>query len=379
MIGNCVRKTGNYTVKDCLKVTLVLFGLSLVQVSVYSQNRSGNFSLTGSVRDLGEKKLYLKWISKSGSRIDSTVANNGVFQFDGIVDEPQLVTLYSSGYHDFLRFYLENSDIQIRGTSLENSKVCGSVTQNDYYEYQESIESINRDGEKLEEILRNSQENERDSLSRLFRNHFDELKRKRLHKTKKFIYNHPESFVSLNELRNITSRLEYKDLIQLFNSLSEEVKSSNSGRKRYEQISALAGTAIGNIAPDFILNDLNEIPTALADFRGKYVLLEFWASWCGPCRYENPNLIRAFKKYRSKGFIILGVSLDTDKGSWEKAVTQDGLLWKQLSDLKAWDSPVTKLYGIDGIPANYLIDPHGRIINKNLRGEALNDKLASLF
>jgi peroxiredoxin len=141
----------------------------------------------------------------------------------------------------------------------------------------------------------------------------------------------------------------------------------------------MRSTSEGQVAPDFTLNDVNDKPVALSSFRGKVVLLDFWASWCGPCRKENPNVVAAYNKFHSKGLEILGVSLDDNKSNWQQAIAKDGLTWTHVSDLEGWQSKAAQLYGVQSIPANFLLDKDGKIIAKDLRGEMLEQKLNTLF
>ncbi len=183
-------------------------------------------------------------------------------------------------------------------------------------------------------------------------------------------------FYAINSLDPTSYEAEISSFVANTKQRFPENKTVLSIASRFEGANNLA---VGSIAPDFQLPDMDGKQIKLSDFRGKYVLLDFWASWCGPCRQENPNIVAEYNKFKGKNFTIVGVSLDKDRGSWLKGVKEDKLDWTQLSDLKYWDSEVARQYQIQSIPANFLLDPHGKIVAKNLRGADLNAFLKKTF
>ncbi len=192
----------------------------------------------------------------------------------------------------------------------------------------------------------------------------------------------PDSISTLVDLRRVGGYDPvYPELQALYNNLSNNVKNSTEGKEFQDYLNTLETVQIGKIAPAFTQNDTSGNPVQLADFKGKYVLLDFWASWCAPCRRENPNLVKSYAKYQKDGFEILGVSMDkaSDKAKWLKAIQDDGLTWKQVGDLKGWDNEAGVMYDVKAIPMNFLVDPNGKIIAKYLRGEELDKKLAEIF
>jgi peroxiredoxin len=206
---------------------------------------------------------------------------------------------------------------------------------------------------------------------------FEDLTRRIQSSIKHFTAAHPSSYVSAFEVSSYFSyNPDAEELDSLYKRMDFTIKTSYYGKTIKETLDAALRTAPGKPAPDFTLADTSGKPVALSSFKGKYVLVDFWASWCGPCRHENPAVVKAYHKYHPKGFTVLGVSLDEKKDKWEEAIGKDHLNWTQVSDLKGWQTSVAGLYGIKGIPMNFLLDKEGKIIAKGLRGEDLEKKLA---
>jgi thiol-disulfide isomerase/thioredoxin len=197
-----------------------------------------------------------------------------------------------------------------------------------------------------------------------------------------FIKENPNSFISFDAIKYLAGPVpDYSKIAPLFNSLSSDVQNTIAGKEYAKLLKGVKATAIGEMALEFTQNDPDGKPVKLSGFKGKYVLVDFWASWCSPCRAENPNVVKAYNKYHEKGLEIISVSLDDIKGkdAWLAAIKKDGLIWKHVSDLKGQKNEVAVLYGIKAIPQNVLLDKTGKIIGKNLRGEALNKKLEEIF
>jgi peroxiredoxin len=187
-------------------------------------------------------------------------------------------------------------------------------------------------------------------------------------------YISPFLLVVVNQLSDDIFLLERR-----YNSLSPEVQQSMYGSYIREQINNGKVGAVGSEAMDFTQADTSGKPVSLSSFKGKYVLVDFWASWCKPCRMENPNVVAAYERFKAKNFTVLGVSLDRSRDAWIQAIRDDKLFWSQVSDLKFWNNSVAMQYRIQSIPQNFLIDPNGKIIGKNLRGVELDSRLCALL
>ncbi|RFS22822.1 TlpA family protein disulfide reductase [Chitinophaga silvatica] len=180
-------------------------------------------------------------------------------------------------------------------------------------------------------------------------------------------------------LTNLSTRFPKNTLVKSMTDKIAQLEKSNATAGAAEESDMPAGMKVGEVAKDFSLPDVNGKSVSLSSFKGKYVLVDFWASWCGPCRQENPNVVSAYNQYKNKNFTVLGVSLDKSKDKWLQAIKDDGLAWPQVSDLKQWDAAVVSLYGINSIPTNMLLDPQGKIIAVGLRGPALEAKLKEVI
>ncbi|MEO7313619.1 MAG: TlpA disulfide reductase family protein, partial [Ginsengibacter sp.] len=198
----------------------------------------------------------------------------------------------------------------------------------------------------------------------------------------RYLTGNPNSPIALYVLNQYAGYdLNVPKMEPLFNRLSAKNKKSPAGIAFSERLELARKTAVGAMAMEFTQNDTLGIPVSLASLRGKYVLIDFWASWCGPCRAENPNVVKTFNEYKDKGFTVLGISLDQPgkHQAWMDAIHKDNLTWTQLSDLKGWKNEVSTMYGIRAIPQNLLLDPSGKIIAKNIRGEELPKTLKSMI
>lgn len=347
----------------------------------------GKLDLTNSV-----DWIYLRYSSDGQYVMDSVQPKNGEFKFKGTITEPGEANLIAKFKQQgdnkpprqMIQIFLEPAKIELTAKdSLPNNKVEGSKGND---EFQSLIKQATLYDQKFEKMydqydsLEQAGDKEGMKKTEAAINQLDDEMRENVYGD--FIKSHPGSDVAPFALKQYAGwEIDPAKVEPLYNSLSASLKESPSVKSIKDRIDIAKKTAIGSYAMDFTQNDTLGKPVSLSSFRGKYVLVDFWASWCGPCRRENPNVVKVFNKFKDKNFTILSVSLDRPnaKDKWLAAIHKDGLTWTHVSDLKYWDNAVAKQYGIRAIPQNLLLDPQGKIIAKNLRGEDLDAKLTEVF
>lgn len=374
---------------------IIGFFFALVSLSAQAQTTT-NFTISGTATtgNLSVAKVYLQYQSEGNNTMDSSDFVNGKYSFKGNISEPVLARIrvkYSPDAagkmikpmqgRDLISVFLSSGDITINSIdSFSNITVNGSVAQDDYTKLTKSFQPLNEQMNGLykqfeeagdDEAKKKAIEDKADSLDKLQKKMYAD-----------FVTTHPNSPIALYCVNVFAGWDINPELVApLYAKLPATTQQSFSGKNLGDRIAIARKTAIGNVAPEFVQNDTLGNPVALSSFRGKYVLVDFWASWCGPCRRENPMVVKAFQQFQAKGFTIVGVSLDQPgaKEKWMDAIHKDALTWTHVSDLKYWENEVAKQYGIRAIPQNFLLDPSGKIIAKNLNGENLEKKLTELF
>ncbi|MEO6149847.1 MAG: TlpA disulfide reductase family protein [Mucilaginibacter sp.] len=364
------------------------------------------FKITGKVGKLNAPaKVYLLYRTGSSNITDSSTIKNGVFNFEGRIIDPASAILFidrkGSGFEkyiqdnfpdgrpsktaDMLNFFIDKGTINVNSSdSVSKVQLTGSPVNTDNQKLVSLLKPGNSRANKI--MAEASAASDEQKRSANFQNSM-QAKLKVIQEEQKsifkdFIKNNPDSYISLLALGSVAGPSpDVAELEPLFNLLSKNLQQSEIGQSMKMAISSIKGTSIGGAAPDFIQADVNGAPVKLSSFRGKYVFIVFWASWCSACRQENPNIVRAYYKFKDKNFTILGVSLDKESGksAWVNAIKDDGLAWTQVSDLKSWQNEAAQLYNVQSIPQNFLIDPTGKIIAKNLRGNDLDVKLQEIL
>lgn len=360
-------------------IAFLVIALSIVAC----QTAKDKFTIKGSIAGVDTGKVYLqKIVDGKPVSVDSTDINGGKFTLTGKMDMPDIRILRLNAKDYFAQFFLENANITIaaKKDSLRATKVTGSPSQDIFQIYINEMQKLSKEVMGIQQRYQTAMASGNTADADKAKIDYQAMMDNNQVFTKNFIKEHSNSVVAAYIARyQLAEQASDAELDSLVNKFPAEIAESEYVKDLKKIVEERQKTAIGAVAPDFTMNDQDGKPIELSSLRGKVVLVDFWASWCAPCRQENPNVVKVYNEFHPKGFEILGVSLDRSKDDWEKAIKDDKLTWMHVSDLQYWQNAAARLYGVNSIPMNFLLDKDGKIIAKSLRGVDLEAKLKEIF
>ncbi|MGB5653332.1 MAG: TlpA disulfide reductase family protein [Robiginitalea sp.] len=368
-----------------MKGILRVLPILLLMAGCSTETKSG-YAINGSIAGtLGEgTQVFLRKSDENMRAIpgDTALISNGTFSFSGNATSPELRYIFIEGVNAGIPVFVENGSITVTAhrDSLGSAAVKGTL-QNEYYsEFVEGTRQLMDRRNSINSEMQAAMQSRDSANMNALRDEFFELQGSALDFEKTFITEHPDALISAMVLSRMlqSQSLPNAEVADLFKGLNESIRLSPLGVNINTQITSQGRTAVGSRAPDFSAPTPDGQALALNDVLGKVTLVDFWAAWCRPCRAENPNIVKVYEKYKDRGLIILGVSLDRNAADWKNAIVQDGLTWYHVSNVRYFDE-IAELYNVRAIPASFILDENGVIVAKNLRGEFLEAKIAELL
>ncbi len=342
----------------------------------------GKVQLSGKLENAPDGVVILSQFTDNRPKVLDTLelGKDGKFSYELSVDAPTFYELNIDGGKVVrLALFKEDVDVTYDVSNPESLTIEGSKDTKELLKVEELMQTYQSEVNKLNEAYYEAMsKNDSEGIKKI-QTEAMELEAKQADRVKEMINSMGDSFASMAAIGLLNPKTDFHFIDQLVAKLNENYPGTTSILQMKQQLDEMRVLSVGQPAPEIELPNPEGDLVKLSDLRGKYVLIDFWAAWCKPCRQENPNVVRLYNQYKDKGFEVFGVSLDRSKEDWVEAISNDGLTWTQVSDLKYFNSAAAELYQIDAIPATYMVDPEGKIIAKDLRGPSLENKLAELF
>lgn len=379
-----------------MKKILLLLSVTAIMVSC-NKSEENEFTITGTATGVENGKTVI--LQKADTitigqmvSIDTVKIENGKFELKGTSAEPEIHALLIEGKGN-IDFILEGGKItvEVDKDTLANSKVGGTYNNDEYRNYKTEIKVLQKDLQAKSmafqqanmEKIKNAQAAKDTAVVNALIKENQKIMEPLSAKNYTYAEKNPKSFLSvlLAESFFYTQEPDYTKIRNIYNGLESHLKNTRPGKSVKEKLDAHDSVEVGKKAPDFTANSADGKQVSLKESLGKVTIIDFWASWCAPCRQENPNVVALYEEFHSKGLNIVGVSLDqpNEEVKWKQAINQDKLTWTNVSNLKGWDDPIAKKYNVRSIPATFILDASGKIVAKDLRGEELKAKVKELL
>jgi len=356
----------------------------ITSLLIISCNSSNDFTINGTIDADDGSKVYILQADQNNQPFvkDSTIIKNSKFKFSGEAATPEISYFQVEGINGYVLSIIESGKInaEIFKDSVSASLVTGTKSNNDFNKYRTETKSLVQNINKIAYDQQQAIFNNDLELASKLKKDLSRKEQEVILYEWDFLVNNTDSYMSalLLEVFMVENKVNKDSIIEVFNSFTNRIKISNVGKNITDLLRQYEDPInIGELAPDFTAPSLDGGNITLSESLGKVTLIDFWAAWCRPCRIENPNLVRLYKKYNSSGLQIIGVSLDRTKEQWEKAVSDDNLPWVHVSNLNFWNDPIARQYSIRAIPQSFLLDENGYVIAKNLRGLSLDQSVES--
>ncbi|SDE27415.1 Peroxiredoxin [Pricia antarctica] len=372
----------------------IVLSISIIIAIVACNQKPKGFTINGNLRGEVENgtQVFLRAVGENNQPVDVDTAKveNGKFTFTGSAETPELNYVFIDKLPGYTAVILENGEIDFKAQkdSLGFAEIGGTAQNETFADYMDKSKELTLQAQSIQQDMQQATVKKDTATAKSLQDEMMELQDKYKNFELDYIKSHPDALISalLIDRALGTGSVTAEEAQAMYEELSPEIKKTKvavaiqerlEGQKQAE--ANAKNTTIGAIAPDFTAPTPDGKDLALNDALGKVTLVDFWAAWCKPCRAENPNVVSVYEKYHDKGLNILGVSLDRTAEAWKKAIEDDGLTWQHVSHVAYFNDPIAKLYNVDAIPAAFLLDENGVIVAKNLRGPALEAKVAELL